>query len=54
MRQQRPIVAVVVVREEHVLPPVAPLGDMMRQPRHHNARQTSHRAKLLEPASLGN
>jgi hypothetical protein len=43
LRDQRPIFGMVVIGEKHLLPPVAPLRDVMRHPRYHDARQSSHR-----------
>ena len=42
LRQQRPISAIVIIAEKHLLSTIATLSDVMRHPFHHNTRQSSH------------
>jgi hypothetical protein len=42
LREQRPIFGIVAIGEKRLLPPTAPLRDVMRAPRYHDTRQSSH------------
>jgi hypothetical protein len=46
LRDQRPIFGMVAIGEKHLLPPAAPLRDMMRHLRYHDARQSGHKSAV--------
>jgi hypothetical protein len=48
LRDQRQIGRAILIAEENRQPPVPPLGDVMRDIRDNNARQTGHGAGLAE------
>ena len=46
LRDQRPIFGMVAIGEKRLLPPVAPLRDVMRHPRYHDTRQLNQQQAL--------
>ncbi len=54
LRNQRAIRRIIIIAKEHLLPPVAALRDMVRNPRNHDSCQSSHTVTVSDSALKGN